>query len=41
MEEIASGNSESSNLVVSDNIEEWPGVEGSMRFKRDGAYVYL
>ena len=40
---IASGNllydSEKSNLVLCDNIEEWDGVEG--RFKREGTYVCL
>ena len=31
--------SENSNLVLCDNIEEWDGVEG--RFKREGTYVCL
>ena len=31
--------SEKSNLVLCDNIEEWDGVEG--RFKREGTYAYL
>ena len=49
VKQITSGNllygSESSNLMLSDNLEAWDGMGGRRkmggRFKKEGTYVYL